>query len=1444
MNHRNSKSSTVLVGKANECEVLVNNIPCVALLDTGSTVSTISEQFHEDHLRDCEIQPLDCILNIECANGGSLPYLGLIEAELEVPGLSLVETVPAIFLVVPKSAYNTQVPFLLGTNVLHQLLNQCREERGARFAQKSVLPSALELSFRCITQSENCIQRACGSVAHVKSAQMNTVHIPPNHRVILDGKLSKRINCSCHAVMVPTSKMDGLEVTPYLMSYSMDTDRILVEVANLSNRMVHISPSKVIGELQHVTLEDDNVLQASNMRVSNTTSVSVQDSEFLSNFNLQKADLDSNQLQEVEDLLLQHRHLFSENELDIGKTSIVKHKIVLKDEEPFQQRHKRIPPAMFHEVREHLEMLKTAGIIRPSDSPWASPVVLVRKKNGGLRFCIDYRQLNERTVRDSYALPRIEESLDFLSGSRFFSCLDLRSGYYQVELEEEHKAKTAFTVGPLGFYEFNRMPFGLTNAPATFQRLMVKLMADLHPKECLVFLDDLIVYSQSYEEELERLRRVFQRIDEGGLKLNPAKCSFFQKKISYLGHIVSEQGVETDPEKIEKVKKWPTPQCVDDVRAFLGFAGYYRRFVKDFSKIAQPLNDLLAGTPCEKKTRGRRRKQKPTDWQWTDKEDSAFNFIREKLTTSPILAYADYSKPFVLYTNACGEGLGAVLSQEQHGHERVIAYASRGLSHSERHYPAHKLEFLALKWAIVDKFHDYLFGHKFQVVTDNNPLTYILTSAKLDATGHRWLAALGTFDFSIKYRCGRTNQNADALSRLPKLLSDPMVQAICQIDDSQPYVEALCCSTQAVDDGIDPAGLPLKTPRDWRLAQQQDPGVGPLISFVTRKVKPKPHQIPQASDLVKLLRQFDKLFLQRGVLYRRTTHNGESRQQLVLPKALRNLALQGLHDDVGHMGIDRTLSLVQDRFYWPGMARAVEEKVKNCDRCLRRKSPTNARAPLVSIKTSQPMELVCVDFLTLETSAGGYQYVLVITDHFTRYAQAIPTKNMSARTTAEALFANFTVHYGLPKRLHSDQGANFTSRLIKELCDITDTVKSQTTPYHPEGNGMTERFNRTLMDMLGTLEPDKKKNWKEYIGPLVLAYNATKHSSTGYSPFKLMFGREARLPIDIVLGVQDEEVEITYLKYTADLKKRLMEAYRIATEASEKAQGDQQKYYNQKVRGAKVSIGDTVLVKKLAFEGRHKLEDRWEEDSYEVVGQPDLEIPVFRVKKSDGTGRERVLHRNHLLPIASRTDAEDEISDDDNPEDVIISLGEETSEDPEDPNMDQKEKSEGQMDIKVANSENTSANEQDKEPTVRSQEKESTTEQEFPQQEREETTGTPNNKIQEQEDQRQDHEKQEEKSDEEKQKEGEDGDEAEQHDAKDLPTVTRERSQRNRRPPERFRSGDYILYSAVDATENITFKPPDWKAKAEYITSLVQEQNLCTLPDSIREAILKAVLHS
>ena len=947
-------------------------------------------------------------------------------------------------------------------------------------------------------------------------------------------------------------------------------------------------------------------------------------------------------------LLKSHASLFSKHDLDMGRTSLVKHKIVLTDPVPFKEKYRRIPPQLYEEVRAHLKEMLDLGAITHSNSPWSSPIVLVRKKDGRLRFCIDLRKLNLRTVKDSYALPRIESVLEHLVGACIFSTLDLKAGYWQVELDEDSKPFTAFTCGPLGFFQCDTMPFGACNAPATFQRLMENCLGDLNLSWCLVYLDDIIIFSSTPEEHLERLEAVFQKLGAAGLKLKPSKCNFFREEIQYLGHIVSKDGISTDPKKVEAVVNWRPPTTVTEVRRFLGFVGFYRRFIKGFSRIAKPLSDLTRGLESSSK-----RIAKKTPVEWGKPQQKGFQGLKDKLVSAPVLAYADYTKPFILHTDSSTEGLGAVLYQEQEGEKRVIAYASRGLSKSEVNYPAHKLEFLALKWSVTEKFHEYLYGGlTFDVYTDNNPLTYVLTTAKLDACGHRWVAALANYNFNLHYKPGPSNIDADALSRMgwPSALSgsrddglrtmekEVVLAACVGVLESPVYIESLAVSGNSVPpEALEPF-QPGMGKEQWKSLQRDDPVLSTLIAGLENKtLRKRALSHTDNKSLKYYLRHRDQLVLRDEILYRKTlSDNSKTRTshlQLVLPSVMVPRVLKGCHDQVGHLGRDKSLGLVRDRFWWDALYRDVVDYVSNCPVCMRRK-PIGHKAPLEPIHATQPLELVHMDFLKLEPCKGKVENVLVITDHFTRYAQAYPSKTQTAYATAKLLWENFISHYGFPSKFLSDQGANFEAQLIQHLCQIAGVEKVRTTPYHPQTNGQAERFNHTLCNMLGTMSEGAKADWKLHLSSMTHAYNSTTNASTGYSPFYLMFGRHPRLPIDVELGVHRGGVGSSSTnQYAHRLQKRLQFAHSRAAALAKKEALRHKKLYDAKCRAAALCPGDLVLVRQLAFRGRHKLENRWEDEEYTVIEQPDTGVPVYRLRNK--AGKERVLHRNHLLPILS-----------------------------------------------------------------------------------------------------------------------------------------------------------------------------------------------------------------
>jgi hypothetical protein len=463
----------------------------------------------------------------------------------------------------------------------------------------------------------------------------------------------------------------------------------------------------------------------------------------------QIGNITEEQKRRFDDLIKRNEDIFAKDENDFGRTGIIKYTIDTGDAKPIKQRAYRAGLKDRERIKEEIDRLLEKGAIRKSNSPWASPVVIVPKKNGKRRVCIDYRKINKVTRKDNHPLPRIDDMLDTFQKSEWFTSLDLVSGYFQVEMEERDIEKTAFITNE-GLYEYTVMPFGLCNAPATFQRMMHMVLGDLIYTKAPVYIDDVNVHSKTFEQHLQDLEEVFDRIRKANLKLSLEKCHFCFQEIKFLGYIVGKDGIKVDMEKIEKVQKFPRPGNVSELRSFVGLASYFRRFVKDFSKIVKPLTELF---------------QKDKNYEWKERQEKSFEELKRKLTEAPILIYPDFDKIFTLYTDASGYALGCVLSQEdKDGKERVVAYASRSLTKAEQNYATTEKECLAVIWG-VEKFHHYLYGRKFRIVTDHIALKWLQTS-ELKGRRARWVLRLQPYDYEIIYKQGRKHQNADALSRI------------------------------------------------------------------------------------------------------------------------------------------------------------------------------------------------------------------------------------------------------------------------------------------------------------------------------------------------------------------------------------------------------------------------------------------------------------------------------------------------------------------------------------------------------------------------------------------------------------------------------------------------------------------------------------------------------
>ena len=919
-------------------------------------------------------------------------------------------------------------------------------------------------------------------------------------------------------------------------------------------------------------------------------------------------ELDSGEKDIFYNLLLSHADVLASSDADLGRTNKLRHHIDTGSSPPVRQPVRRLSPHRRGEVKQLLSRMLDQGVIEPSSSPWASPVVLVQKKDGSIRFCVDYRKLNQVTQKDAYPLPRIDMTLDALHGSQWFSTLDLVSGYWQVEVEEGDREKTAFCTTE-GLYQFKVMPFGLCNAPASFQRLMDLVLTGIQWSQCLVYLDDIIILGRSFDEHIRNLDTVFKRLREGGLRLKPSKCNFFRGEVQYLGHIISRDGVATDPAKVAKVATWPAPMSKREVQQFLGFANYYRRFIRDFARVARPLHRLT---------------EKTASFVWSEDCQRAFDQLRTCLCSAPVLAYPDFSRPFILDTDASDVGLGGVLSQvDDEGRERVIAYGSRLLTKPERKYCVTRRELLAVI-TFIQQYRPYLICQKFMLRTDHGSLTWLKNFKDPEGQLARWLERLQELEFDIVHRKGKVHCNADALSRLP------CRQCGRPNHDTAPAAEVAVAALQLPD---------FCESETLRQVQLADPVVGALLRGKEAGSRPEVTAFPALSKTVRrYLQIWEQLEVQSGILCRRRRSDGVAPQtlQTVIPDALREEVLSDLHEGKmgGHLGADKTLGRLRERFYWPGHYSHVREWCRDCAVCASRKSPpASRRAPLQPITTSYPLQLVATDIMgPLPESTAGNSYILVVADYFTRYVEAYPIPNQEATTVAQRLVDEFFFRFSPPEQLHSDQGRNFESAVIAEACKLLGVDKSRTTPYHPQSDGLVERFNRTLLNMLATAVTEQPFEWEQHLRRLCFAYNTSVHPTTGYSPFALMFGRKARVPMDIILGTAPPPGQ-TIPQYVTKLHNDLKVAYGYVRNQMGHHLQQQKSYYDGRLHGKPYKVGDMVWLHSPAVQrGRSKKLHRPWTGPYKVVSK--LSDVVYRLQHVQARRKRPVVHFNRLKPCS------------------------------------------------------------------------------------------------------------------------------------------------------------------------------------------------------------------
>ncbi|KAJ9539320.1 hypothetical protein OSB04_032053 [Centaurea solstitialis] len=770
----------------------------------------------------------------------------------------------------------------------------------------------------------------------------------------------------------------------------------------------------------------------------------------------------------------------------------------------------RLAPTEMQELMSQLQELLDKGFIRPSSSPWGAPVLFVKKKDGTMRMCIDYRELNKVTIKNRYPLPRIDDLFDQLQGASYFSKIDLRSGYHQLKVQKEDIPKTAFRTR-YGHYEFLVMPFGLTNAPAVFMDLMNRVCKPYLDKFIIVFIDDILIYSKSQEEHEQHLRMTLELLKQEKLYAKFSKCEFWIREVQFLGHVINEKGIMVDPNKIECITKWKTPQSVIEIRSFLGLAGYYRKFIQDFSKIAIPLTSLT---------------KKANKFEWGSSQEKAFQTLKDKLSSAPILGLPEGVEDFVVYSDASKQGLGCVLMQRN----KVIAFASRQLRIHETNYPIHDLELAAVVFALKIWRH-YLYGTKCILYTDHKSLKYLFDQKELNMRQRRWMELLKDYDCEIKYHPGKANVVADALSR----------KGIVKIGVLQ------MITTPSILEQI-------------RQEQQE-------------ALKDDNQKGERITGQVKLL-ETDTEEIKRF------------RGRIWIPKIgkCREIILEEAHKSKYsiHPGGNKMYKDLKTLYWWPGMKRSIANYVEKCLTCLKVK--IEHQRPYGQLQSLDipvwKWEDITMDFVTkLPRTLKGSDAIWVIVDRLTKTAHFLPIKETYALKKLAKIYINEIVsRHGVPLSIVSDRDRRFTSNFWQSFQKELGSRIKMSTSYHPQTDGQSERTIQTLEDMLRACAIDLKGNWDSHLPLIEFAYNNSYHSSIQAAPFEVLYGRKCRTPVCWMEVGRKQLAGPEIIQQTADKVTQIRERLKVA-------QDRQKSYADKRRKPIDFQVDDKVLLKVSPWKG-------------------------------------------------------------------------------------------------------------------------------------------------------------------------------------------------------------------------------------------------------------------
>ena len=850
---------------------------------------------------------------------------------------------------------------------------------------------------------------------------------------------------------------------------------------------------------------------------------------------------------------------------------------------PIKQRPYRLPLTKRAVVDREIADMLDKGIIRPSHSPWASPITLVPKPDGSVRFCVDYRKLNAVTVGDCHPLPHIQDIFDALQGSSIFSTIDLRSGYWQIPMAESDIPKTAF-VTHRGLYEFTRMPFGLKNAPAVFQRAMQSVLGDTLGVFSMVYIDDIVVYSRDEASHKDHVTRVLQLLSDYGLVLKEKKCTFHRSELRLLGYVVSGAGIRADTDKTAAIAAMPPPVDVKGVQRFLGMVNYYRQLIPNCAAIAEPLTRLT------------RKKEK---FLWEEEQENAFQNLKAALTSHNVMAHPDIQKPFKLYTDASDVAVGAILVQlDDKQVERPVHYVSRCFRGSEKAWSTIEKEAYAIVYALT-KLRPYLFGAKFVIYTDHKPLKALFLSEVKNTKVQRWSSLIAEYAAPIEHYRGKLNVRADMLSRIPNHADDPM--EITEIAEDAGWLDATANPADSLpwlqdDLNREEVGARQREMPEWDRAGEEN---------------------SQYEIVGNLLWSTRDLTLEQPF------------PRLVLPEQYRERVAKRCHREVGHQSVEKTLRRARELYTWRGQRPTVKYVCRHCPICQSNSDRVERPPPTGMPTANYPGEIVGIDTVgPLTVGEDGNRYLITLIDHATGWAEAYPSRDRNAEAVIRVLERDYIPRHGPPAIVIHDNGKEFVNRAFLNYCEAWGIETRRTSIYHPETNGKVERFHRTLKNILRKLVNNQNNQWEKHLGSALLGHRQTVSDTTGYSPAFLHYGRRLGYPL-MSRGTEcsDPRVLGNRLEVVADALHQAAQN----TSASKRAYMEKAQ---KRANAPGLQIGDKVITK--AHE-RIPFDSKW--DLPKEVTR--IRGPVVWCRPITGMGVIKSYNRNQLKKVTAGPDWRD-----------------------------------------------------------------------------------------------------------------------------------------------------------------------------------------------------------